>query len=286
MGEPVDLEAVVLGRGRHAERGAVVCAAELAAWLAGEPHSDRPACLTPVVTAFLRAWNDDLDDDDRQALKRSINPAILADRSGEADQRRTWTLVDWLARTHSARWLDAAGLVREAAVLHGLAPLHDPAAAAAAEQPLGAGLEAARRRWLGVVQPARSVEPTRSERRAHAHVAMRSAGARAALAAVEAGVRANVGAAVKEASRRAIRDAASRSRPSLREARRLARTVAHDVVRAHPLVAAGAVGDLAFRCGALAAWCGPGDGAAITTVAREARDDAWGLWQVLVNPPR
>jgi hypothetical protein len=41
---------------------------ELASMLAGESFSDRPATVSPVIAAFLRTYNDGIDDDRRQAL--------------------------------------------------------------------------------------------------------------------------------------------------------------------------------------------------------------------------
>jgi hypothetical protein len=56
---------------------------EAAAWLADEPHSDHPQCVSPVIASFMRAYNDQVDDGTRQLLKpyvvkvlntRSANP--------------------------------------------------------------------------------------------------------------------------------------------------------------------------------------------------------------------
>jgi hypothetical protein len=42
--------------------------AELVSMLAGERYSDRPRCACPALVAFLRGYNDALDDDLRQDL--------------------------------------------------------------------------------------------------------------------------------------------------------------------------------------------------------------------------
>jgi hypothetical protein len=47
---------------------------EAAAWLAGEPWSDKPASVHPVIGAVARWVNDTVDDDRRQSLW----PLILA----------------------------------------------------------------------------------------------------------------------------------------------------------------------------------------------------------------
>jgi hypothetical protein len=41
---------------------------ELASMLAGEPFSDRPRSVCPVIGAFMRIYNDRLDDERRQDL--------------------------------------------------------------------------------------------------------------------------------------------------------------------------------------------------------------------------
>lgn len=50
--------------------------------LSGERFSDRPACVSSVVAALLRGYNDGLDGDRRQTLKR-----YAADAVGSADDR-------------------------------------------------------------------------------------------------------------------------------------------------------------------------------------------------------
>jgi hypothetical protein len=41
---------------------------ELASMLAGEPFSDRPRCVDPVIAGFLRTYNDGIDERRRQDL--------------------------------------------------------------------------------------------------------------------------------------------------------------------------------------------------------------------------
>jgi len=62
----VSHQTVRLARGRHASRHAGVCVMELASMLAHEPFSDRARCISPTIGAFLRTYNDGLDDDRRQ----------------------------------------------------------------------------------------------------------------------------------------------------------------------------------------------------------------------------
>jgi hypothetical protein len=69
-------QTVRLARGKHttADRGA--CVMEVASMLAGEPFSDRPQSVCPVVASVLRAYNDAAGDDERQDLLRFASDAI------------------------------------------------------------------------------------------------------------------------------------------------------------------------------------------------------------------
>ncbi len=57
-----------LSAGRHRSPRDGVCVMELASMLAGEKWSDRPRSACPVIAAFLRAYNDSVDDARRQDL--------------------------------------------------------------------------------------------------------------------------------------------------------------------------------------------------------------------------
>jgi hypothetical protein len=64
----IDLDTVTLFKGAHSP-DSTFCVMELAAYIANEPWSDHPKCVSPVIAAFLRNWNDSLDDETRQILK-------------------------------------------------------------------------------------------------------------------------------------------------------------------------------------------------------------------------
>jgi hypothetical protein len=61
-------QTVRLSAGRHRNASAGACVMELASMLAEEPFSDRPESASPVIAAFLRTYNDGLDDSLRQDL--------------------------------------------------------------------------------------------------------------------------------------------------------------------------------------------------------------------------
>ena len=73
-----ELATITLKSGSHAKREEGVCAMEAVAWLAGEPHSDAPACTSPVIASFLRRWNDILPTDaERNRLLRPLLPLMV-----------------------------------------------------------------------------------------------------------------------------------------------------------------------------------------------------------------
>ena len=117
----MDLSAFTLSKGSHYSFDDGACAMELAAHLAGEPHSDHPPCVCPVLGAFVRSWNDNLPDDKRNELLKPIIPRLLNTRgSKKLETRRALMAADWLVRTHAPAWLRLAGLTAQADVLSSL----------------------------------------------------------------------------------------------------------------------------------------------------------------------
>src|SRR4051812_49691295 len=82
----VSHQTVRLRRGKHASPEKGVCVMELASMLAGEPFSDRPQAVCPVIGAYLRSYNDVVDDERRQDLYRYASEAIGS--AGAAPLRR------------------------------------------------------------------------------------------------------------------------------------------------------------------------------------------------------
>ncbi len=103
-----------------------MCAMEMVAWLAGEPHSDEPACACPVLSAFVRAVNDSLSDDARNRLLRPLVPQLVNTRGSAADERqRGYVLLDGLVRELVPAWLRRHRRPQEAALLSSLPPVRD-----------------------------------------------------------------------------------------------------------------------------------------------------------------
>jgi hypothetical protein len=122
----LDLENLVLKSGSHSSPAAGMCVMEAVAFVAGEPHSDHPECASAVIGAFMRTWNDDLDDEGRQRLKPYILKLVGTKASAEIEDARGWLAADWLVRTHTAAWLELAGLKEHAEALRALPELRDP----------------------------------------------------------------------------------------------------------------------------------------------------------------
>jgi hypothetical protein len=113
-----------------------MCAMEAVAFVAGEAHTDTPACACPVIAAFMRRWNDGLPDDARRDLylKRfiprlvgSLGPLVVA-------ERRAYLALDWLIRVYTPAWLDLVEATKPyASALRALGEIVDMASAKAAE---------------------------------------------------------------------------------------------------------------------------------------------------------
>ncbi len=129
-----------LARGAHATPEDGRCAMEWVSYLADEPHSDRPACVSPVLRAFCVAFNDWLPRTARQRLRPYLTRTIGTVDDG-LDEARAWMAVDWLIRVHAPAWLDRAGMNESARRLVSLQPILD---AASLDGALGA-MESARR---------------------------------------------------------------------------------------------------------------------------------------------
>jgi hypothetical protein len=79
-------QTVRLARGRHKSPGHGVCVAELTSMLAGERFSDHPKCACPALTAFVRGYNDRIDDERRQDLY-GLAAELVGSRRAEAVTR-------------------------------------------------------------------------------------------------------------------------------------------------------------------------------------------------------
>lgn len=133
LAEKLD-QITALQKGSHGSPDAGMCVLEAAAYVGGQPFSDHPPCVSPVIGAFLRNWNDNLPcDADRTRLLKPLIPVILDTAANSAiEERRSYMALDWMIRTYLPTWLRVAKLDDAAARVEALAPIIDYATAGAA----------------------------------------------------------------------------------------------------------------------------------------------------------
>src|SRR4051812_33810713 len=115
------LAGLSLKSGSHAE-DSEMCVMEAVAFVAGEPWSDAPKCACPVISTFLRNWNDSLrTDTDRDRLLKPLIPRLIDTKgSPELEEKRSLMCADWLVRVNTPAWLRLAGLTVHADALASL----------------------------------------------------------------------------------------------------------------------------------------------------------------------
>lgn len=92
---PVSHQTIKLTRGRHSSPEHGACVMELASMLAGEAFSDHPRSVSRPIAAFLRAYNDLVDDRRRADLYRYAALAVGTTASAEVEEARVARLLAW-----------------------------------------------------------------------------------------------------------------------------------------------------------------------------------------------
>jgi hypothetical protein len=92
---PVGHQTIRLSKGKHATPSEGACVMELASMLAGEPFSDRPASVCPVIGGFLRAYNDRIDDERRQDLYRYASEVVGSRTTPDVERARERRCLAW-----------------------------------------------------------------------------------------------------------------------------------------------------------------------------------------------
>ena len=117
-----------LERGNH-QPDSSFCVMEAVAYVAGEPWSDAPECACPVLAAYCRVLNDNMNDAERQALLPFVVRLIGTRITPENEQQRAFVLADAAVRIFAPLALEAGGLAFEAAKLRAL-PIIDSVSSA------------------------------------------------------------------------------------------------------------------------------------------------------------
>jgi hypothetical protein len=116
----LDLETLELKQGVHEPYSHEMCFMEAVAMMAGETWSDRPQCASPVISAFMRHYNDSVSYEVRQTLKPYIVHLIGTAGDNAIEERRELIAADWLIRTHTPAWLRLCGLTSQSDALSSL----------------------------------------------------------------------------------------------------------------------------------------------------------------------
>ena len=100
---PVSYQTIKLGKGKHSTPEEGACVMELASLLAGEPFTDHPASVCPVIGSFLRSYNDTIDDSRRQALYEYASRVVGSRGSRRAQQERADRMAAWAEEMQRSR---------------------------------------------------------------------------------------------------------------------------------------------------------------------------------------
>jgi hypothetical protein len=91
----VSYQTIKLAKGKHSSRERGACVMELASMLAGEIFSDHPDSVSPTIAAFLRRYNDLIDDQHRQDLYAYAAKTVGTAASSQVEDARVRRLIAW-----------------------------------------------------------------------------------------------------------------------------------------------------------------------------------------------
>jgi hypothetical protein len=99
----VSYQTIKLSSGKHTSPDEGACVMELASMLAGEPFTDHPVSVCPVIGSFLRAYNDSIDNRRRQDLYRYASMVVGSRSSADVQRRRVARLAQWRSDMRQGR---------------------------------------------------------------------------------------------------------------------------------------------------------------------------------------
>ena len=100
-------QTVRLSKGKHSSPENGACVMELASMLAGEPFTDHPQTVCPVIGSFLRAYNDSVDDEKRQDLYAYASEVVGTRATAQVQRARAERLAQWCDQMRSTHWTRA-----------------------------------------------------------------------------------------------------------------------------------------------------------------------------------
>ena len=90
------IKEVSLAKGGHFRAADGMCFMEMAAWFAGEEHTDKPECVSTVLGKFGIVLNDNMEKDTRDLLLKPLIPLVVGTYDPENELRRAEFLVMWV----------------------------------------------------------------------------------------------------------------------------------------------------------------------------------------------
>lgn len=101
------LDKLNLSCGLHDPTDGRTCAMEAAAYVAGEPWSDKPKCVSGPLGEYLRNWNDRLpsDAERNRVIRPYLGMVIGTAGTYETELAHSFMIADWMLRTHLASLL-------------------------------------------------------------------------------------------------------------------------------------------------------------------------------------
>lgn len=121
-----DFRTFQFSAGAHRTRYDGMCIMEAVAYVAGEPHSDQPACACPVIASFLRVMNDRITDDLRTPLLAEFVYRLVGTKSTvEIERRRAFMAADFAVRVALPHALRVVGKPELAVKLESLPEIVD-----------------------------------------------------------------------------------------------------------------------------------------------------------------
>jgi hypothetical protein len=99
----VSHQTVRLSQGKHRDPDHGACVMELSSMLAGEPFSDRPRCVDPVIAGFMRTYNDGIDDRRRQHLYPLAAEVVGTRAVAGVQAERARMCLAWAQERHGAQ---------------------------------------------------------------------------------------------------------------------------------------------------------------------------------------
>ena len=120
------LSGITLQDGSHLDKQEGMSVMEACAHLAGEPHTEEPQAVSPVLNALVSHWSDTLDQPARDRIILPLIPAIIRTppRPG-TDRAQRLLIADWLLHAAIPIWARAAGFNQTAGAIAQLPPVGD-----------------------------------------------------------------------------------------------------------------------------------------------------------------